>query len=259
MRRAMAQRMAVAHAQVVPTTVTDDVNIDEWSKDTTLPSGSCKPSRQPARRSHRSTPGTIRKRGNGACSAASTSGSLSTSKAVSSCRCCAMSASATVTDLRAGLDRMRADAAARAIPPEELRGATITLSNFGMIGGRFASLVVVPPQVAIIGAGRAEQRVVVDRGQQVIRRDAAFIANLRSSRRNGRRSRALSCCSQIGSGAIMKLRALFACGFFLTGIPTPLVLSPRLLAPCRSHQADRNSAASFCAAKKFRQAFLSFF
>jgi 2-oxoisovalerate dehydrogenase E2 component (dihydrolipoyl transacylase) len=47
---------------------------------------------------------------------------------------------------------------------------TITLSNFGMIGGRFASLVVVPPQVAIIGAGRAEQRVVVDRGQQVIRR-----------------------------------------------------------------------------------------
>ena len=36
---------------------------------------------------------------------------------------------------------------------EELRGATITLSNFGMIGGRFASLVVVPPQVAIVGAG----------------------------------------------------------------------------------------------------------
>jgi 2-oxoisovalerate dehydrogenase E2 component (dihydrolipoyl transacylase) len=41
---------------------------------------------------------------------------------------------------------MRADAAGRSIPPEELRGATITLSNFGMIGGRFASLVVVPPR-----------------------------------------------------------------------------------------------------------------
>ena len=57
-------------------------------------------------------------------------------------------------DLRAGLDRMRADAEARSIPAEELRGATITLSNFGMIGGRFASLIVVPPQVAIVGAGR---------------------------------------------------------------------------------------------------------
>jgi pyruvate dehydrogenase E2 component (dihydrolipoamide acetyltransferase) len=74
------------------------------------------------------------------------------------------------TDLRAGLERMRADATARSFPPEELRGATITLSNFGMIGGRFASLVVVPPQVAIIGAGRAEQRVIVDHGQQVIHR-----------------------------------------------------------------------------------------
>src|SRR4051794_11575563 len=32
MRRAMAQRMALAHAQVVPTTVTDEVDIDAWSK-----------------------------------------------------------------------------------------------------------------------------------------------------------------------------------------------------------------------------------
>lgn len=53
--------------------------------------------------------------------------------------------------------------------PEELRGATITLSNFGMIGGRFASLVVVPPQVAIIGAGRIGQRVVAHEGQPVVR------------------------------------------------------------------------------------------
>jgi len=73
-------------------------------------------------------------------------------------------------DLRAGLDRMRADAAARSIPPEELRGATITLSNFGMIGGRFANLVVVPPQVAIIGAGRVSSHVVAHDGQAAIRR-----------------------------------------------------------------------------------------
>ena len=74
-------------------------------------------------------------------------------------------------DLRAGLDRLRADAAARSIPPEELRGATITLSNFGMIGGRFASLVVVPPQVAIVGAGRIDATLVVaHQGQPAVRR-----------------------------------------------------------------------------------------
>jgi len=33
-------------------------------------------------------------------------------------------------------------------------GATITVSNFGALGGRFATPVVTPPQVAILGAGR---------------------------------------------------------------------------------------------------------
>ena len=36
MRRAMAQRMAVAHAQIVPTTVTDEVDIDAWSRGTDM-------------------------------------------------------------------------------------------------------------------------------------------------------------------------------------------------------------------------------
>src|SRR5258708_13997661 len=74
-----------------------------------------------------------------------------------------------VRDLRAGLDRLRADAIARSIPPEELRGATITLSNFGMIGGRFASLVVVPPQVAIVGAGRIVPLVGAHQGRPAVR------------------------------------------------------------------------------------------
>ena len=43
-------------------------------------------------------------------------------------------------------------------------------SNFGMIGGRFASLVVVPPQVAIVGAGRIAQRVAAHQGQPAVRR-----------------------------------------------------------------------------------------
>jgi pyruvate dehydrogenase E2 component (dihydrolipoamide acetyltransferase) len=75
-----------------------------------------------------------------------------------------------VSDLRTGLDRLRADAVARSIPPSELRGATITLSNFGMIGGRFANLIVVPPQVAIVGAGRIARAVVAHRGQPAVRR-----------------------------------------------------------------------------------------
>ena len=73
-------------------------------------------------------------------------------------------------DLRRGLDRMRADVVARSIPPEELRGHSITLSNFGMIGGKYAAPIVVPPTVAILGAGRIHQQVLAVDGQPVVHR-----------------------------------------------------------------------------------------
>ncbi len=73
-------------------------------------------------------------------------------------------------DLRRGVEAMKKDIAARAIPHGELVGQTITLSNFGMFGGRFADLVVVPPQVAILGAGRAERRIVAVDGKPAARR-----------------------------------------------------------------------------------------
>lgn len=64
-------------------------------------------------------------------------------------------------DLRRGLDRLKEDVRARKVPLSELRGQTITLSNFGMFAGRYASLALVPPQVAILGAGRIAKRPVV--------------------------------------------------------------------------------------------------
>lgn len=73
-------------------------------------------------------------------------------------------------DLRAGLDRMRADIVARTIAPEEMRGNTITLSNFGMIAGRYAAPIIVPPTVAILGAGRIRDEVVAAGGQPAVHR-----------------------------------------------------------------------------------------
>jgi 2-oxoisovalerate dehydrogenase E2 component (dihydrolipoyl transacylase) len=170
MRRAMAQRMALAHAQVVPTTVIDEADINAWSKETDITirlvqamAAACKA--EPSLNAWYNAEAGERRLLNriDVGIAVDLEGGL----LVPVLRNVGERDSA---DLRAGLNRMRADAAARSIPPEELRGATITLSNFGMIGGRFASLVVVPPQVAIIGAGRAERRVVVNNDQQVIHR-----------------------------------------------------------------------------------------
>lgn len=71
-------------------------------------------------------------------------------------------------DLRAGLDQLRADVKSRKIPPKELMGSTITLSNFGAIAGRYANPIVVPPTVAIIGAGKVRDTVVPHEGELVV-------------------------------------------------------------------------------------------
>jgi pyruvate dehydrogenase E2 component (dihydrolipoamide acetyltransferase) len=63
-------------------------------------------------------------------------------------------AARTDRDIRASIDALKQDIAARKVEPATLAGPTITLSNFGMLGGREASLAIVPPQVAILGAGR---------------------------------------------------------------------------------------------------------
>ena len=57
----------------------------------------------------------------------------------------------------------RITAAGRAghLSPESLRGATITVTNFGTDGGRFATPIVRPPQVAIVGFGAVRVRPVV--------------------------------------------------------------------------------------------------
>jgi len=68
-------------------------------------------------------------------------------------------------ELRTELERVKKGALARTLKQEELRGFTFMLSNFGMLAGRYASPVVVPPAVAILGTGRARQDVVAWQGR----------------------------------------------------------------------------------------------
>ena len=64
------------------------------------------------------------------------------------------------TRLRAELDRLKRAARDRSVRSEELRHSTFTLSNFGTMAGRYATPVVVPPTVAILGTGRVRQDVL---------------------------------------------------------------------------------------------------
>ena len=73
-------------------------------------------------------------------------------------------------DIEESIKALRHAVTNRSIPPDALKGATITLSNFGMIGGEFAALVVTPPQVAILGAGRISEACLAVHGTAVIHR-----------------------------------------------------------------------------------------
>ena len=74
------------------------------------------------------------------------------------------------SQLREELNRIKQAVKDRTIAPDKLRGNTFTLSNFGTIAGRHANPVVVPPTVAILGAGHSYDAMVPVNGEPAVHR-----------------------------------------------------------------------------------------
>ncbi|MCY3843543.1 MAG: dihydrolipoamide acetyltransferase family protein [Acidobacteria bacterium] len=160
-RRAMAERMARAHAEVVPASLTDEADVDGWPEGTTVllrliraVVAGCRaaPALNAWFDGEQLTRRVLPRIDLGVAVDIEESGLFVPVMRDVGGR--------SQDDLAAGIARLKEAVRARSIPPEALRGQTITLSNFGSVGGRHAALVVVPPQVAILGAGRVEPRVV---------------------------------------------------------------------------------------------------
>jgi len=169
-RRAMARNMALAHAEVAPATIIDDADIHAWVPGTDVTIrlvraivAGCKaePALNAWYDSHALARRVLKKIDVGI--AVDTPDGLFVPVLRDA-------GNRDAADLRSGLDRMHTDVNARKIPPEELRGYTITLSNFGMIAGKYAAPVVVPPTVAILGAGRIADQVVAVGGSAAVHR-----------------------------------------------------------------------------------------
>lgn len=58
-----------------------------------------------------------------------------------------------VQEMTPRIDELKQMARERRLKAEQQAGATLTLSNFGSVAGRFATPLVMPPQVAILGVG----------------------------------------------------------------------------------------------------------
>ena len=65
------------------------------------------------------------------------------------------------SELRQEITLLREQINTKKITPKELQGATISLSNFGVLSGRYATPIIVPPQVCIIGIGKKREAPIV--------------------------------------------------------------------------------------------------
>ena len=102
-------------------------------------------------------------------------------------------AAATPRQLRAELDRLKR--AARDRTRRAARSCATSPSccpTSAPLAGRYATPVVVPPAVAILGTGRVRQDVIAAEGRVEIHRAHAAVADLRSSRRHRWRGGAIS-------------------------------------------------------------------
>ena len=75
-----------------------------------------------------------------------------------------------VDELREEVARLKKAGADRTLKPGEVRGYTITLSNIAGGSSRYATPLMVPPTVGILGSGAARDEVVALNGEVAIRR-----------------------------------------------------------------------------------------
>jgi len=75
-----------------------------------------------------------------------------------------------IVELATELRELSRKATSRTIAPEELRGSSFTVTNYGHFGGVFATPIINWPDVAILGFGRIAERPWVHRGEIAIRR-----------------------------------------------------------------------------------------
>ena len=159
-RRAMSQAMSLSHAEVVPVTVFDDANIHAWSADTDITyrviraiTAACQA--EPALNAHFNKKSLERKlftEVNIGIAMDSPEGLfvpvLKNAETLSA------------PEIRGKINHFKQVVRDRSIPSSDLQGSTIHLSNFGMFAGRYATPIVVPPIVAIIGTGKIREQAI---------------------------------------------------------------------------------------------------
>tara|TARA_R110001592_G_scaffold6853_1_gene37787 strand:- start:1738 stop:3006 length:1269 start_codon:yes stop_codon:yes gene_type:complete len=71
----------------------------------------------------------------------------------------------TENEIRQEINTFRQQIEDQSIAAKDLMGATISLSNFGVLSGRYATPIIVPPQMCIIGIGKCREEALIKNGE----------------------------------------------------------------------------------------------
>jgi pyruvate dehydrogenase E2 component (dihydrolipoamide acetyltransferase) len=159
-RRNMLRTMSAAHAEVVPTTLMDDADLSAWPAGEditvrTIRALSVAAKTEPSLNAWlNAKEGTLRRHSAVHIGIAVDSPDGLFVPSLKNCD------TRDAPQIRSELNRLRDGVKNRSLPPEELTGYTLMFSNFGVFAGKYATPVVVPPCVCIVGAGRLYHAVV---------------------------------------------------------------------------------------------------
>ncbi len=164
-RRAMAQGMAHSHATVVPTTLVEDVNISRWKKGTDSLARYIRAMVYACR-----VEPALNAWFDGENMERLLHPNVNIGIAIDTPDGLYVPVVHNVDQMnmvesRAAVQVLRDKVTNKGIKPADLANATVTLSNFGSIAGRYGTPVVSPPQVAILGTGRFRNELqLTDKG-----------------------------------------------------------------------------------------------
>lgn len=169
-RRAMATTMTHAHAEVVPITIVDDADIFAWPEKTDITlrviraiSVACLA--EPSLNAWYDSKSTSRKLYQavhlGIAMDSAEGLFVPVIKNVQN---------RSAEELRATINRFKEQVGNRTIPPDDLKGATIVLSNVGIFAGRYATPIIVPPTVSILATGKIRDAIVPHEGKPAVHR-----------------------------------------------------------------------------------------
>lgn len=164
-RRAMLSSMVESHQQVVPVSIFDEADIHAWTEDSDISVrliqaivAACK--KEPALNAWFDTQSSSRK-----CFKEVNLGLAIDTNEGLFVPVIHDADQHSPAKLRQLINEYKEGAQSRTLPPANLKGASITLSNFGKFAGRYASPIIVPPMVAILAVGRLYQAPIVHKDE----------------------------------------------------------------------------------------------